>query len=84
MQNKSGKVLKGRRKKSENLDNPNAKEILNLRKWIAWTANILEMRNRGQKLTEKQKNNLHRVKRKYHTSKTSKFNEINEKTLSES
>ena len=37
------------------------------------------MRNRGQKLTEKQKNNLHRVKRKYHTSKTSKFKEINEK-----
>ena len=37
------------------------------------------MRNRGQKLTEKQKNNLHRIKRKYHTSKTSKLKEIKEK-----
>ena len=39
----------------------------------------LEMRNRGQKLTEKQKNNLHRIKRKDHTSKTSKFKEVKEK-----
>ena len=37
------------------------------------------MRNRGKKLTEKQKNNLHRIKRKYHTSKTSKLKEIKEK-----
>ena len=74
-QNTSRKVLTGRRKKSESLDNPNTKEILNLRKWMAWIANILEMRNRGQKLTEKQKNNLHRIKRKYHTSKTSKSKE---------
>ena len=37
------------------------------------------MRNRGQKLTEKQKNNLHRIKRKYHISKTSKLKEIKEK-----
>ena len=37
------------------------------------------MGNRGQKLTEKQKNNLHRIKRKYHTSKTSKLKEIKEK-----
>ena len=37
------------------------------------------MRNRGQKLTEKQKNDLHRIKRKYHTSKTSKLKEIKEK-----
>ena len=78
-QNTSRKVLTGRRKKSESLDNPNAKEILNLRKWIAWIANILEMRNRGKKLTEKQKNNLHRIKRKYRTSKTSKLKEIKEK-----
>ena len=54
-QNESRKVLTGRRKKSESLDNLNTKEILNLRKRIAWRANILEMRNRGQKLTEKQK-----------------------------
>ena len=47
--------MKRKGKKSESLDNPNTKEILNLRKWIAWIANILEMRNRGQKLTEKQK-----------------------------
>ena len=72
-QNASGKVSTGRGKKSESLDNPNTKEILNLRKWIAWIANILEMRNSCQKLTEKQKNNLHRIKRKYHTCKTSKL-----------
>ena len=37
------------------------------------------MRNRGQKLTEKQKNNIHRIKRKYHSSITSKLKEIKEK-----
>ena len=52
-QNTSGKVLTERRKKSESLDNPNTKEILNFRKWIAWIAKILEVRNRGQNLTEK-------------------------------
>ena len=72
-QNTSGKVSTGRRKKSESLDNPLTKEILNLRKWIVWIANTLEMRNRRQKLTEKQKNSLYRIKRKYHTSKTSKL-----------
>ena len=45
---------------------------------VAWIANILEMRNRDQKLTKKQKKNLHRIKRKYYTSKTSKLKEIKE------
>ena len=35
--------------------------------------------NRGQKLTEKQKKNLPRIKRKYHTSKTFKLKGIKEK-----
>ena len=77
--NASRKVLTGRRKTPESLDNPNTKEILNLRKWIAWIANILEMRNRSQKLAEKQKSNLHNIKRKYHTSKTSRLKEMKEK-----
>ena len=37
------------------------------------------MRNKGKKRTEKQKNNLHSIKRKYHTSKTSQSKEMKEK-----
>ena len=69
----------GRSKNSKIHVSPNSKEIMNLRKWIAWIANVIEARRKGDHLTVKQKKHLHKIKRKYHSSKTSKLKEIKER-----
>ena len=52
---------------------------LYLRRWIAWISNIIEARRKCLSLSNKQKTNLRKIKRKYHVSSTSKLKEIKEK-----
>ena len=69
----------GRSKTSKIHVSPKSKDIMDLRKWIAWIANVIEERRKGDHLTVKQKKNLHGIKRKYHSSKTVKLKEIKER-----
>ena len=53
--------------------------MLDLRRWIAWISNIIEARRKCLSLSNKQKANLRKMKRKYHVSSISKLKEIREK-----
>ena len=59
--------------------NAQNQEILDLRRWIAWISNIVEARRKCLSLSNKQKANLRKMKRKYHVTSTSKLKEIREK-----
>ena len=54
-------------------------EILDLRRWIAWISNIIEARRKCLSLSNKQKADLRKIKRKYDVSSTSKLKEIRDK-----
>ena len=74
----SGNVLTERRKKSETLDNPNTKEMLNLRKWTAWVATTLEMRNRVKNLQRNKRTTSIELKESTTPAKHLKLKEIKE------
>ena len=67
---KSMKTESLQKKNSNHCEKVNAQnqEILDLRRWIAWISNIIEARRKCLSLSNKQKANLKKIKRKYHVS----------------
>ena len=70
-----------KKKKRNHCEKVNAqnKKILDLRMWITWISNIIEAKRKCLSLSNKQKANLRKRKRKYHVSSASKLKEIREK-----
>ena len=84
VQELTAKLMKTESLQKENSDhcekvNAQNQEILDLKSLIAWISNIIEARRKCLSLSNKQKANLRKMKRKYHVSNISKLKEIREK-----
>ena len=78
---KSMKTESLKKKNSNHCEKVNGhnQEIPDLRRWISWISNIIEARRKCLSLSNKQKANLRKIKRKHHVISTLKLKEIREK-----
>ena len=71
--------LQNRTKTDSQKEDTQKQEVLDLRRWVAWISNIIEIRKTSSSLSNKHKSYLKKIKRKHHVSSSSKLKEIKEK-----